>query len=213
MTKPPSPARPAKRAVTSISRKPTMMAAGMAANAALTKNSTRRTNGNAQVDDDDALASLGHDRVLRLRRPSWFARVTPAASSSRCNENGAPTHDHPGTCEQRPQGRDPQHPGLSEARHHVSRHHHASRQCAGVPPRRRRIGAAMGRQQDRQGRRHRGARLHPRRRRRPSGLGRLRADPQEGQAAVQARDHRLFARIRHRRDGDARGRGVERTSA
>src|SRR5262249_14545648 len=39
--------------------------------------------GNAQVDDHDALASLDHDRVLRLRRPSWFARVRPAASSSR----------------------------------------------------------------------------------------------------------------------------------
>ena len=34
-------------------------------------------------------------------------------------------------------------------------------------------------------------------------LGRLRADPQEGQAALQARHHRLFARIRHRRNGDA----------
>ena len=50
--------------------------------------------------------------------------------------------------------------------------------------------------EDRQGRRHRGARLHPRRRRRASALGRLRADPQEGQAAARDRAHRLFARIR-----------------
>ena len=34
--------------------------------------------------------------------------------------------------------------------------------------------------------------------------------PQEGQAAAQARVHRLFARIRPGRDGDARGRGGER---
>ena len=41
--------------------------------------------------------------------------------------------------------------------------------------------------EDRQGRRHRGARLHPRRRGGASGLGRLHADPQEGQAAAQER--------------------------
>ena len=63
--------------------------------------------------------------------------------------------------------------------------------------------------EDRQGRRHRGARLHPRRRGGASGLGRLRADPQEGQAAAQAGLDRLFAGIRPRRDGDARGRGGE----
>ena len=42
-------------------------------------------------------------------------------------------------------------------------------------------------QQDRQGRRHRSARLHPRWRRGASDLGRLRADPQEGQAAATRR--------------------------
>ena len=78
---------------------------------------------------------------------------------------------------------------------------------ARLPPRGRRIGAALGRIEDRQDRRHRGARLHHRRGDRASAVGRLRADPQEGQAAAQERAGRLFARIRHRRDGDARGRG------
>jgi len=50
---------------------------------------------------------------------------------------------------------------------------------------------------------HRGARLHPGRRDRPSGLRRLRADPQEGQAAAHHGADRLFFGIRHRRDGDA----------
>ena len=36
-------------------------------------------------------------------------------------------------------------PGLSQAGHHVPRHHHAARQCARLPPRGRRIGAALGR--------------------------------------------------------------------
>ena len=45
------------------------------------------------------------------------------------------------------------------------------------------LAAALCGRQGRQGRGHRGARLHPRRRRRAPALGRLRADPQEGQAA------------------------------
>ena len=102
----------------------------------------------------------------------------------------------------RSQGRHPHHPGLSQARDHVPRHHHVARQRPRVPPLGRRAGAAMGRRQDRQGRRHRGARLYPRRRGGASGVGRFRADPQEGQAAAPDRAHGLCAGIRHRRDGD-----------
>ena len=72
----------------------------------------------------------------------------------------------------RSQGLDPHHSGLSQARDHVPRHHHAARQRARVPPRGRRAGAALGRLEDRQGRRHRGARLHPRRRGGAPGVGR-----------------------------------------
>jgi len=50
---------------------------------------------------------------------------------------------------------------LSEAGNPVSRHHDAAGRRARVPPRGRRAGSSLGRQQDRQGRRHRGARLHP----------------------------------------------------
>ena len=82
--------------------------------------------------------------------------------------------------EQRPARRDPLDPRLSQARHHIPRHHHAARRCARLPPRGRRTGAALGRDEDRQGRRHRGARIYPRRRGGASGVGRLRADPQEG---------------------------------
>ena len=85
----------------------------------------------------------------------------------------------------RPARRDPHDPGLSQARHHVPRHHHPARRCARVPPRGRRTGAALGRHEDRQGRGHRGARLHSRRRGRASGVGGLHPDPQEGQAAAQ----------------------------
>ena len=87
----------------------------------------------------------------------------------------------------------PHDPGLSEAGHPVSRHHDAARRRARVPPRHRRTGAAVGRLQDRQDRRHRGARLHSRRRGGASALRRLRADPQEGQAAAYDGVDRLHA--------------------
>ena len=79
MTKPWSPRRAATSAVASISRKPTTIAAGMAASAALMKNSTRRKKGMRRSTMTKRWA-IDHDRVLRLRRPPWFARVRPAAS-------------------------------------------------------------------------------------------------------------------------------------
>ena len=60
MTKPWSPSVAAISAVASISRKPTTIAAGMAASAALMKNSHQAEEGNAQVDNDEALA-VDHD--------------------------------------------------------------------------------------------------------------------------------------------------------
>ena len=132
-------------------------------------------------------------------RQSEFARK-PARSSTR------ETHDQHGI-RARSQGIGPHHSGLPEARDHVPRHHHAPGQRACVSPRGRRTGPALGGIEDRQGGGHRGARLHPGRRGGAPGLGRLRADPQEGQAAAQAGVDRLFAGIRPRRDGDARGRG------
>jgi adenine phosphoribosyltransferase len=58
-----------------------------------------------------------------LRLPPWFVRVSPAASELSGEKRGA-DHDY---CRdrERPQGRDPYDSGLSEAGHHVSRHHHA----------------------------------------------------------------------------------------
>ena len=104
------------------------------------------------------------------------------------------------------EGRHPHHPGLSRSPGSCSA---TSPRCSATrapsaAPSTSSCSPSPG--QDRQGRRHRGARLHPRRRGRASALGRLRADAQEGQAAARDRAHRLLARIRHRPDGDPRRR-------
>ena len=68
--------RAAISAVTSMSRKPTTIAAGMAASAALMKNITRRKKGMRRSTMTKRWASRSW-QVLRLRRPPWFARVRP----------------------------------------------------------------------------------------------------------------------------------------
>ena len=57
----------------------------------------------------------------------------------------AKAHDHGRHLDHRSEARDPHHSGLSEARDHVPRHHHAARRCARLPPRGRRAGAALAR--------------------------------------------------------------------
>ena len=98
----------------------------------------------------------------------------------------------------RSEGYRPHHSGLPEEGHPVPRHHDPAGGCARLPPRGRRTGAALGGIEDRQGRRHRGEGIHPRRRGGASGLRRLRADPQERQAAAHHGADRLFAGIRPR---------------
>ena len=65
-------------------------------------------------------------------------------------------------------------------------------------------------QQDRQGRGHRSARLHSRRRRGARPQVRFRADSQARQAAARNRARGLLARIRRRRNGNAHGRHPRR---
>ena len=114
-----------------------------------------------------------------------YAAGAPRDSRTRDTDEPAPRH--------RSQGRDPHDPRLPEARHPLPRHHHAARRraapsaarstnwcipmpgkidkVAGIEARGFILGGAVAHQLSR----------------------RLRADPQEGQAAARDRAHRLFA--------------------
>ena len=140
-------------------------------------------------------AGIGSGRVAR--RPA----LRHSAAVMQLSDETVMTSTRPRI---RPARRDPHHPGLSQARDHVPRHHHAARQRARVPPRGRRTGAALGR--------HRRSTRSPASRRAASSSAarwRIRCRPASCRSARRASCRTRRVRIAYsleygtRRDGDA----------
>ena len=152
---------------------------------------------------DRALDLRHHDRPREARPGRCWRSSTPspgACSDRRTSEPDDPAEDR--------QGLHPHHRRFPARRHPVPRRDHALCRSARLPHGDRPVADPLCRPADRQGRGAGGARLHPGRRRGAPAVHRLRADPQEGQAAGPDHQPGLHAGIR--RGG---GRGARRRHA